>query len=89
MTVEAGVDMKADKLFTISYGLIYKCVCCPAGWSAEQVSDRATAEDQPGTSANRWVVTDTSSFDDDHPFKSGNPQPCNDDPDRRHWVVNC
>lgn len=89
MTVADDVDLKAEKLFCVSYGLIYKCMCAPASWSADQVAQRATQDDPPGTSENRWVVTDTSSFDDDHPFKNGNPQPCNDDPDRRHWVVNC
>lgn len=89
MTVADGVDMKSEKLFQISSGLIYKCVCAPKSWDAERVSDQATKNDPPATSANRWVVTNCDSLDDDHPFKKGNPQPCNDDPDRQHWIVNC
>jgi hypothetical protein len=89
MTVAAKVDMSADKLFQISWGLVYKCVCAPASWDSDRVSAEATRNDPPGTLANHWVCTDTSSLDDDHPFKSGNPQPCNDDANRRHWIVNC
>lgn len=91
MTVEAGTDMKAEKLFTLHWSLIYKVMCAPKAWDAEKVSAQATADDPPGTSANRWVCSDPSTMDlpDDHPFKAGNPCVCNDDPDRRHWMVNC
>jgi len=89
MTVAPDVDMKAERLFQISWGLIYKVVCAPKHWTAEQVSAEATKNDPPGTSQNRWETTNPESLDDDHPFKAGNPLPCNDDDDRRHWLVNC
>jgi hypothetical protein len=42
MTVAADVDMSAERLFQISWGLVYKCVCAPAAWDADRVSDEAT-----------------------------------------------
>lgn len=89
MTVDANVDMKADRLFYLGTSLIYKCVCAPKAWTADQVSDEATKADPPGTSANRWVASSPDDRDDDCPFKNGNPQPCNDDTERRHWWLNC
>jgi hypothetical protein len=89
MSVAANIDMNADELILVKWGLIYKCVCAPKSWDAEKVSAQASLIDPPGTSANRWECTDTSSFADGHPFKNNNPQPCNDDPNRRHWVLNC
>lgn len=90
MTVAEDVDMKADRLFHIQTHIIYKIVCAPKAWTGDQVSDVASRENPPGTSANRWVVSDLSDSDqEDNPFKSSNPQPCNDDPDRVHWLLNC
>lgn len=89
MTVADDVNLTDDRLFSLGFGLIYKGVCAPKSWDAERVSDEATKNDPPGTSANRWVVTSTDDLDDDNPFKKGNPQPCPDDCNRVHWLVNC
>lgn len=88
MTVEPGTDMSADKLFNISWGLIFKVVCAPKSWDATRVSDEATRMDPPGTSVNRWVVSDPDE-ERDAPFKGCNHTQCNDDPNRVHWLVNC
>jgi hypothetical protein len=88
MSTDPDIDLKEDRLFHIRETLIHKCVCAPKGWSAERVSDEATRMNAPGTSANRWVVSDPGTMDDDNPFKT-NPLPCNDDPERVHWLLNC
>lgn len=89
MSANPDVNYSEDRLFSLWWGLVYKAVCAPAHWDAQRVSDEATKAAPPGTTANRWVVTSTESMDDDHPFNSGNPQPCPDCADRRHWIVNC
>lgn len=88
MTVEPGTDLTEDRLFQISWGLIYKVVCAPKGWDEQRVSDEATRMDPPGTSGNRWVVSEPD-VDRDEPFKGVNHIECNDDCNRFHWLVNC
>lgn len=83
-------NLKADELYTASWGLVYKIVCAPASWDADKVSQRATYNDPPGTTAGRWVISETGQLKDDNQFKQqGNPIVCADDPNRRHWLVNC
>ena len=53
-----NVDLTQDRLFSLGWGLVFKAVCAPAAWDAERVSAEATREDPPGTSVNRWVVSD-------------------------------
>lgn len=91
MTVEPGTDMDEDRLFNLGFGLIYRWVCAPISWDAGRVAAQATANDPPGTSVNRWVVTDISECLPEA-IPEGvtqNPMPCNDCVARRHWMINC
>lgn len=88
MSVEPGTDMNADRLFELSWGLIFKVVCAPKSWSEERVSEEATAMDPPGTFADKWVVS-TPNNDRDDAFRGTNHLPCPDDCNRVHWLVNC
>lgn len=85
---DAAVDLTEDCLFSLGWGLVCKCVCAPSSWSAERVSDAATAMDPPGTSANRWVVSEPDDTRTDD-FKGTNNLPYPDEAGRTHWLVNC
>ena len=84
MSAAANIDLAEDRLFSLGWGLIYKSVCAPKSWSADKVSVEATKADPPGTSANKWVVTNAPT--DELP---ANPVPCPDNPNRVHWCLNC
>lgn len=83
-----AVDLSEDRLFPVGWGLLFKCVCAPNSWSAERVAEQTTREDPPGTSANRWVISDPDDERDDA-FKGVNRLPCPDDAGRTHWLLNC
>ncbi len=91
MSKDTDVDLSEDRAFFFRVGsgglgaLLYKGVCAPKSWTPEQVEAEATRRDPPGTSANRWEVTEVNpDIGLDH-----NPCQCNDDPTRHHWVLNC
>lgn len=89
MTAEREkVDLTEDRLIPCGWGLVFKAVCTPAYWTADRVSDEATRLDPPGTSLNRWTVSEPDE-ERDEPFKGTNCICCPDDPNRRHWLVNC
>jgi hypothetical protein len=81
------VDLTENRLFSLGFGLIFKVVCAPSSWNEDKVSDEATKMDPPGTSVNRWVVSDPEECEGD--FKGKNNLPCPDDCNRTHWIVNC
>jgi hypothetical protein len=81
------VDLSQDRLFSLGWGLIYRVVCAPKSWSADRVSETATRNDPPGTSLNRWEVSEPRERED--PFNNYNNVQCPDDPDRVHWLINC
>lgn len=81
------IDLTEDRLYSLGFGLIYRLVCAPASWSPERVGEEATRQDPPGTSANRWKVTDPHEREDD--FNGVNQLPCPDDPNRTHWLIAC
>ncbi|MFZ3193816.1 MAG: hypothetical protein WA154_11510 [Moraxellaceae bacterium] len=90
MTEEAtspSVDLTADRLYPLGWGLIFRCACAPTSWSPERVGDEMTAMDPPGTSANRWVVSEPSERGDE--YDNVNQLPCPDEPGRTHWLLNC
>lgn len=80
-------DLSKDTWYSLGFGLIFRCVCAPKSWSAERVAEEVTRDDPPGTSLNRWVVSEPSERDDD--FNGVNQRPCPDDPNRVHWLMNC
>lgn len=87
MVTSKNADLTEDRLYSLGWGLVYKLVCAPASWSPERVSDEATRMDPPGTSVNRWVVSDPHERKDE--FNGINHLPCPDCADRIHWLVNC
>ena len=82
------VDLTEDRIFPLGWGLIYRCVCAPKSWSCERIEDDVTRSDPPGTSANRWVISEAHDDRDDE-FKGVNNLPCPDDENRVHWLMNC
>lgn len=87
MAKDDDIDFSADRLFSLGWGLIYKAVCAPKGWSAERVSEEATLKDPPGTSANRWEISEPQEREDI--FNGVNCIPCPDCVNRVHWLLNC
>lgn len=85
MTKDDDVNLDEERLFYLGTGLIYKCVCAPKSWDGERVSAEATKADPPGTSGNKWVVSDGSTLNE----PQDNPQPCRDCENRQHWILNC
>lgn len=88
MTKNADVDLTEDRLFPLGWGFIFRVVCAPSSWSPEKVSEELTKSDPPGTSANRWVVSEPDD-ERDGDFKGCNHIQCNDDKNRTHWLMNC
>lgn len=82
------VDFTEDRCFSLGWGLIFRAVCAPKSWDAERVSNDATRENPPGTSLNRWEISEPDS-DRDDAFKGANPIQCPDCEDRWHWLLNC
>lgn len=66
-----------------SVGLCYASVCAPADMSAEVVA-HAVNQQHPTGIGSQWQVAD-------EPFGNGapNPSPCNDNPERQHWLLAC
>ena len=83
-----NVDLTEDRVIPVGWGLIFRCVCAPKSWEPTRVAEDVTRSDPPGTSNNKWVVSDP---DDDRQddFKGTNNLPCPDDPNRIHWLLNC
>lgn len=83
-------DLSEDRLFPLGWGLIFRVVCAPKSWDDKRISDDMSMRDPPGTSANRWVVSDEESVAGhkqwDHPT---NRKQCPDCPDRWHVLMNC
>lgn len=88
MTDNTKVDLTEDRVFFLGWGLIFRVVCAPKAWNREQIEGYVTREDPPGTSANRWVISEA---DDDRTddWKGCNCKDCPDDADRQHWLMNC
>lgn len=82
-----NVDLTEDKLFFLGTGLLHRCVCAPSSWSADEVADKVTAQDPPGTSANRWVISDPT--EREGAFNGVSHERCPDDMNRTHWLLNC
>jgi hypothetical protein len=88
MTVAPGTDLNEEVLFQICWGLIFKVVCAPKSWNEDKISEEATRIDPPGTTVNKWVVSEPDNNRSDD-FKGVNNLPCPDDCNRLHWLINC
>lgn len=84
---EQKADLTEDRLFPVAWGIVHCVVCAPKDWSADRISDEKTRADPPGTSVNRWVVSEPRERSDQ--FNGVNQLPCPDDPNRIHWLMNC
>lgn len=82
-----SVDLTEDRIFSLGWGLVYRGVCAPKSWSPKRVAEEITREDPPGTSANKWVISNPGERDDE--FNGVNHIQCPDCPDRWHWLLNC
>lgn len=71
------------RVHVYSHGLCHASACAPAELTAEQVSDAVNASHPTGI-ASRWQHAA-------EPFVSGQPNPCacEQDADRRHWLLQC
>lgn len=81
------VDLTEDKVFPLGWGLVFCAVCAPAHWTPEEVAADVTRNNPPGTSLNEWIVSEPRERDDD--FNNTNCIECPDDPNRKHWLLNC
>lgn len=65
-------------------GIVCASVCAPRDLPIEQVEDDVNRQHPTGISS-RWKLSE-----DDH-FATGqtNPCPCEKDPERQHWLLNC
>lgn len=65
-------------------GPFYCSVCVPEGWDRARVEREVNLANPSGTE-NGWFVAK------DPTFKGGQPNPCecDDDPKRRHWLMDC
>jgi hypothetical protein len=64
-------------------GFVHLSVCAPKSMQREVVEARVNAKHPTGLD-HGWKVSE-------NPFRDGtpNPGPCNDDPDRQHWLLVC
>lgn len=82
-----NVDLSQDRLLYVGSGLVFGVVCAPSTWDKKRVSETATNENPPGTSANEWVVSKPAKREDD--FNGVSHLPCPTDSNRTHWLINC
>ena len=75
-----------DKVFTTCAGLVHLRVCAPTKLSKETVEKEANAQQPTGISS-RWTTKDEA--DGLPEGATSNPWPCNDDPDRLHYLMVC
>ena len=81
------VDLTENRVFSVNWGIVYCVVCAPKAFACEVVAEEWTRRDPPGTSVNRWVVSEPRERKD--AFDGVNNLPCPDDPNRLHWLLNC
>ncbi len=74
--------LKEGVLYCLQQGIVYCAVCAPADWAPEQVQEETNAKGRPGTSANEWVISESTD-------EQTNPVACPEDPTRKHWLLNC
>ena len=88
--IKRQVDFTEDRLFPLGWGLIYRVVCAPKDWDDDRIGDDLSMRDPPGTSVNRWVVSDNESAANHkqwaHPT---NRKQCPDCEGSWHVLMNC
>lgn len=81
-------DFTEDRLFFVGTGIIDRVVCAPKSWSPERIAEDVTRRDPPGTTVNRWEISDARPRPDT-PFDNTNHAQCPDCDGRMHWLLNC
>lgn len=85
--MSSEVDLDSRKIYPLGWGLIFRVVCAPKDMSDDEISDSVSRDDPPGTSANRWEVSEPAERDD--MFDGVNRIQCSDCEDRHHVLMNC
>lgn len=74
--------LKDDVLYLLHMGIVHIAVCAPADWDEKRVQEETNAKDRPGTSANEWVISESTD-------EQKTPVVCPEDASRKHWLLNC
>lgn len=75
--------MSRNDVVIYSHGLCCTSVCAAAELTPEEVAQAVNFQTPTGI-ASPWSVSEDT-------FANGapNPNPCNDNPHRRHWLLTC
>lgn len=65
-------------------GLVSCSACVPKDWSRDQIESAVNAEHPTGI-RNKWSISEDKTFKTGAPM----PKPCEDDPEKMHWLLNC
>lgn len=67
-----------------SVGICYASACAPWDATPEEIEQAVNLKHPTGL-AHGWRISDEPTFSGGEP----NPCDCNDNPDRRHWLLSC
>lgn len=73
-----------DDVVIYSVGLVAMSVCVADGVPREEIERIANARHPTGIGS-RWQISEDTTFRGGEPM----PAPCDQEPDRKHWLVNC
>lgn len=76
------LELEQDVLYHLETGLTHILVCAPANWDAQKVQSETNAKGTPGTSANEWIIAESSA-------ETTNPCSCDQELHRKHWLLVC
>jgi hypothetical protein len=74
----------SERIDVYSVGICCASACAPSAATREDV-ERAVNLTHPTGIRSRWTISDDPTFAGGEPM----PHPCNMDPGRRHWLLNC
>jgi len=83
----AGMDKVLehdDRVFVYTMGLCHCSVCAPAGMERE-VLESLINEEHPTEISSQWTVSKEETFSGGQK----NPSPCDQDPARLHYLMEC
>ena len=73
-----------DTVIVYAAGLISMSVCAASTATREEIENAVNASHPTGISS-RWQISDDTTFASGEPM----PAPCDQEPDRQHWLVSC
>lgn len=74
--------MSAVQVYSV--GLVCASACAPVSMSREDV-EREVSLQRPTGLDHGWHISDDATFAGGEPM----PNPCESDPERQHWLLNC